>query len=274
MSRLPIGSLALSLAGLLVFIVACIVAFALGGTGKIEASRGQLEAAQASVAAAYYIAIGGGCFLVLCATLGLALGLVFLFRSGMVRPRPHGFGLAVVGSSLSAASLVCLPQVLVCGWLLLEVAHSACLSGTEAGAVAAAEDEMRQLCQAARAYAAEHGERLPAGHDWPQVLTHAAGLSPKILDYSPYYPGEFRSYAMNGRVGARSLCEIPDQSRTVLFFECEPESPPDSGPESLPKYPRHGCRYTIGFVDGHVERVLPQEFGRLIWEPCAGPGAQ
>jgi prepilin-type processing-associated H-X9-DG protein len=79
-----------------------------------------------------------------------------------------------------------------------------------------------------------------------------------------------RAYAMNAALNGSIA--YPDVGRTVLFFECRPGAPPAGGPDLLPDKPRHAGRYVIGFLDGHVESVAPEEVRRLIWQPKPEPG--
>ena len=67
--------------------------------------------------------------------------------------------------------------------------------------------------------------------------------------------------------GLNGTINHADSGRIVLFFECAPGSPPSGGPELLPQKPRHANRYVIGFLDGHVESVAPEQVRNLIWQP-------
>jgi hypothetical protein len=75
---------------------------------------------------------------------------------------------------------------------------------------------------------------------------------------------------MNAALAGMTLNAVRTPSETVLFFECTPGSPLAGGPELLPDEPRYDRKYLVAFVDGHVERVPPEEVGDLVWEP-GGP---
>ena len=64
-----------------------------------------------------------------------------------------------------------------------------------------------------------------------------------------------------------SLDDVKAPALTVLFFEAAPGSPLAGGPELFPGSPRGPTGYIIGFVDGHVEAVVPEDIEALIWQP-------
>ncbi|MGB2997343.1 MAG: hypothetical protein WBC59_01750, partial [Phycisphaerae bacterium] len=129
---------------------------------------------------------------------------------------------------------------------------------------------MRQLCMAANLYAMDHDDTLPPADSWQEEVLPYAGDNEDLLA-DPSEPDAGRAYAMNARLSDFPLSTVRNADRTVLFFECRFGAPPGGGPELLPDQPRHPGGYVIGFVDGHVEGVAPQETDDLIWDPDREP---
>jgi prepilin-type processing-associated H-X9-DG protein len=126
-------------------------------------------------------------------------------------------------------------------------------------------NNLNQIGKAAQMYAMNNNEqRLPAADTWPHALTDMGAITDNVL-LLPGRDAEGRGYAMNAAMGGVAMSRIRESSRTVLFFECAPGSPTAGGPELLETPPPFPGGYGIGFADGHVERVDPDDIGDLIW---------
>jgi len=122
---------------------------------------------------------------------------------------------------------------------------------------------VKTLCTTAVDYADAHDGKLPPADSYPQALAEYMGRAPKLRD--PGAKDAERSYAMNASLDAANLFGLGDIGRTVLFFECRAGAPCAGGPDDLPDKPRYRGGYVIGFVDGHVVQVAPEEVDDLIW---------
>ena len=127
---------------------------------------------------------------------------------------------------------------------------------------------VKTLGRDAHWFASNHENRFPMGADWPEALRAAPGFAESSLT-DPASPASGRAYAINAKVAGHQLSAIHRPDRAVLFFECAFGSPPGGGPELLPPQPRRPGGYVIGFCDGHVERILKEDLGQLLWEPGA-----
>jgi len=204
-------------------------------------------------------AIGGVVGLVLC-VMGLclsALGLRRIRRSGVGQLKGRGEAIGgIVTSSLGIA---------VFGVFLALVIPAASTALDLARGLYSAE-RLERLCKAAIRYSEANKGRLPSASDWPQAL----GIRDEdLMDTSQPQAG--RCYAINAGVAGKGF-PVPQARKTVLFFECAPGTPPAGGPKDLPPKPRYGGSHGIGFCDGHVERVFPDELGGLIWDSFGTPG--
>ena len=212
--------------------------------------------------ASLVLGIAGPCTVGLGSIIGLILGIVGLVKIGKSAGAKGGRGLAIAGIVISAIGLLVLPAILAA--ILLPAVFGALDLAHATSSVS----NVKQLCTAAQVYATSHGEQLPPADSWPQVFQEQMGLSAAVMADPADQQGG-RAYAMNA--GLDSKATAPDMGRTVLFFECRPGAPPAGGPDLLPDKPRHAGRYVIGFLDGHVESVAPEEVRRLIWQPRFAP---
>ena len=136
-----------------------------------------------------------------------------------------------------------------------------------------AEQNVRKLCLVSRACAAENRGLLPVA-TWPDAFREQKYIAdePVLLDPGNRETG--RMFAMNAALRDAVISSTPDNSRTVLFFECSPGAPPAGGRELLPAAPRYKGKYLIGFVNCHVDWIEPDDLDRLIWDPKAGPAGE
>jgi prepilin-type processing-associated H-X9-DG protein len=208
----------------------------------------------------------GPCTAGLAAVAGLILGIVALSRIAKSAGQLTGRGLAIAGIILSAATPVLLAIVAMVAAILMPAVFGA----RDMAKSSQSMSNVKQLCVSAQVYADSHRQQLPPADSWPEALRNY-GIDDQILA-DPSEPDAGRAYAMNAALSGLHFGAVRDRQRMVLFFECRPGAPPGGGPELLPDEPRHAGRYVIGFLDGHVERVAPEEVGRLIWQPKREPG--
>ena len=210
------------------------------------------------------LGIAGPCTLGLGSIIGLILGIVGLVKIGRSAGAKGGRGLAIAGIAVSGLGIAILPFL----GMLAAILMPAVFGARDVARATVSANNVNQLCKAAHQYAASHREQLPPPDSWPQVLQEQMGL-PAAVMADPGDDKGGRAYAMNGGLGG--TIQHPGPSQTVLFFECRPGAPPVGGPDLLPDKPRYAGRYVIGFLDGHVERVAPEEVRRLIWQPRFAP---
>jgi prepilin-type processing-associated H-X9-DG protein len=128
-----------------------------------------------------------------------------------------------------------------------------------AGAAAAKADCMsnvKQLCLAAMMCAADFNDTYAFS---------PANLKARLMPYSrdaklfacPNAKGAAAAYSMNPAVAAKKAGKIVHPERLVLFYE---------GAKGKLTY-RHKGTATVGFCDGHVERVTPKRAAALRWKP-------
>ncbi|HET6442744.1 MAG TPA: DUF4190 domain-containing protein [Phycisphaerae bacterium] len=213
--------------------------------------------------ASLILGIVGPCTVGLGSIIGLILGIVGLVKIGKSAGAKGGLGLAIAGIVVSAVGLLVLP-------LLAAILLPAVFSALDMAKSSQSMSNVMHLCKAAHQYADSHREQLPPADSWPQVLQDEGIIVGDEILADPSDADAGRAYAMNAGLGG--TIQHPDPTHTVLFFECRPGAPPAGGPDLLPDNPRHAGRYVIGFLDGHVERVAPEEVGRLIWQPKREPG--
>ena len=218
-------------------------------------------------------AIVGFCIPVVGGILAVVLGAVALSKISKSAGATSGKGLAIAGLVVSAFSILVIPVIAI----LVAILLPAMVVARDMACGVQSISNVKQLCMAAEVYATEQDQQLPPPDSWPQVLEMYLGgktTADKLLA-DPGDEEAGRAYAMNAKLTEQysRLPLIRQSSRTVLFFECAPGSPPSGGPELLPTKPRHARGYVIGFCDGHVEAVDPEKVKQLIWDPQAAmPG--
>ncbi|MBM4020331.1 MAG: DUF4190 domain-containing protein [Planctomycetes bacterium] len=208
--------------------------------------------------ASLILAILGPCALGVGMLLGIILGIIGLVKINKSGGQLRGQGLAIAGIVISGAWFLLVPVLVAI--LLPAVFHATGMASSVPSA-----NNVNQLCKAVHIYASDHGDKLPPADRWPDALIQQGGLPPEVMS-DPGEQNGGRAYAMNAALGG--TIRHPDPGRTVLFFECRPGAPTAGGPELLPDEPRHAGKYVIGFLDGHVESVEPEEVRSLIWQPA------
>jgi len=211
--------------------------------------------------ASLILGIVGGCSLGVLSIVGLVLGIVAAKKIKASGGAMGGRGMAVAGIVLSIVTLILGLVLAALGWYGITGACDMANSASSA-------NNVKQLCSATMQYATSHRQKLPPADTWPEVFQQQVGLSPQVMA-DPADEKGGRAYAMNAALAGGTLV-APDPGRTVLFFECRPGAPACGGQDLLPEKPRHANLYVIGFLDGHVESVPPENIRGLIWEPKPG----
>jgi prepilin-type processing-associated H-X9-DG protein len=102
--------------------------------------------------------------------------------------------------------------------------------------------------------------------DYDQVFVpNAAKYAEAIMPYmknraaltSPLDPPGTVSYKFNPQLAGKSMAAVKNPANMVMLFEGEYKKP----------LFRYEGRAVIGFADGHVKLVTPQEAARLRWTP-------
>ncbi len=189
--------------------------------------------------------------------IGFVMGLTAVIRIPRSEGRVGGYGVAVAGLSVSALSMIAGPLLTL---LVASVAVPSLAAARQAAHNAKSMMVLRELAAVTRTYVYEDSRPLPPGDELVDVLGgYSAGIAALIA------PDGEPIYAMNRNVGGRRIQDIATPSRTVLFFEVEPGSPPQGGPELLPARPAFIEGYAIVFVDGHTENVRRERVAGLVW---------
>ena len=166
-----------------------------------------------------------------------------------LRAKPGiGAGTAIAGTAIAAA-----------------IVFPAFARARDAAQAATCAYSIKQLSDAALAYADAHQGKLPSSTSWQSQLKPY--LKKPISDLK--CPSKESVYAFNKNLSGASLSKITNPSRVVLFFEAHEGLPNASGGREDAVFAHHG-QTSIAFADGHVQRMaeLP---GRSQWVPFAAP---
>ena len=231
--------------------------------------------------ASLVLGIVGTIFCAVASLVGLILGIVSLNTIKISAGQLTGRGLAIAGIVTSSVSIML--GLLMLTLPLIGIAVSipwmkTFTQGTVSSQQIVGESNMSQLCLAAALYSNENAGLLPDPDAWQEQLQPYV---PDIdeLTSSPFDPDVGRLFAMNAYLIGSSaaqplpvaLTDIPEQDRTVLFFEVSSGSPSSGGPELLPAEPQGPDGCIIGFADGHVEVIPPEQIDDLIWNDLPSP---
>ena len=199
-------------------------------------------------------------FCILASPVGLILGIMAKNQIKKSEGRIQGSGLATAGIIVSCVTFI-----------FGGVATVAILSGAMLPSLAKAKQKaqtincvnnMKQLGLAARLYAGDNNNKLPASKNWSDLLSPTVG-SPKVF-VCPTDPTHRSSYAFNAKLSEKNLNEVNPQ--TVLFFESDGDWNSSGGPEDMVTN-RHGSRLVICFADGSVKQIRSADVDTLRWEP-------
>ncbi len=96
---------------------------------------------------------------------------------------------------------------------------------------------------AARTYAADYDETLPASHSWPRLLAGDYLGHEDALRCPEDKSEDSISYALNSRYGGTRIDEHPEPDACMLFYDADPQGRP------VPRH--HGWTYCV-FLDGSI----------------------
>ena len=201
----------------------------------------------------------------LTAIVGLILGIVGLCAISKRTEQLKGKGLAIAGIITSAIAIVLIPFMAIFMAIFIP---SFSIARTQAMKIVSMSNA-KQICLAMALYCDENDGRFPPAENWPDVLKPYIG-NERIL-ISPFAPEAGRAWAMNKNLDGRKLRDIKHPHRTVLIFETRFNTPPAGGIELLPEGTQERKCYIIGFVDGHVDCVIPEKLDEFIWMPGLQP---
>jgi prepilin-type processing-associated H-X9-DG protein len=190
---------------------------------------------------------------------GLVLGIIALVRINQSHGQLGGKGMAVAGTSVSAALLLLMP--IPAAMLLPALAKA-----KHKAAGVQCMSNVKQLNLGVMMYSSDNNDHFPSGTIWCDAL-RAYVTNEKAYICSQGKPGQRCHYALNAQLVGRELKDVQAPAETVLIFETDGGWNVSGGRELLPAKPRHSGAYTVGFADGHVEMVRPARLEKLRWEP-------
>jgi prepilin-type processing-associated H-X9-DG protein len=121
-------------------------------------------------------------------------------------------------------------------------------------AKAVCSSRLMALAAATLAYAADHGDRLPAVRTWEnEILVSSTGDGRALCPTG-------RGYAYNAAVAGAAVQTVP--ANTVLLFETVAGSSASGGADLLPDLPGHLGGDNYAFADGHVVWVMRKKVGQ------------
>ncbi len=137
------------------------------------------------------------------------------------------------------------------------------LQGAQENAqLTACTSNMKQLCLAALMYSQENNDTLPT-EDWVEAIYPYC--KNRAMYVCPGQPDKKVAYALNEAIAGVPMAEVKSPAQAVLLFEADlPDDAPFGGADAVPEPPRHGDRIVVGFVDGHVKAVSPDELRELL----------
>jgi prepilin-type processing-associated H-X9-DG protein len=190
---------------------------------------------------------------------GLILGIIALVRINKSNGQLGGQSMALAGTIVSGAFLLLMP--IPAAMLLPALAKA-----KQKAAGITCMNNVKQLSLGLRMFSDDNKDLFPPGTNWCDALM------PYVQNKSTYLcplgnPGQRCHYAFNARLAGRETKDIQAPAQTVLLFETEGGWNVAGGRELLPAKPRHAGAYTVGFVDGHTEMVVPSRLEKLRWEP-------
>ncbi len=119
------------------------------------------------------------------------------------------------------------------------------------------QSNLKQLSMAVMMFAQDHDQTLP-GDDWQVALRPYFGNAAILR--SPAWGEQPVGYALNEAIVGLNLAEVAQPARTVLLFETpEAAELPVATSEQVPDEGPHNGRLAVGFCDGHVELLTPDE---------------
>jgi len=190
---------------------------------------------------------------------GLVVGIIALVRINKSDGRLGGKGMALAGTTVSAALLLLAP-------ILAAMFLPALASAKQKAFNIQCMNNVKQLNLGLIMYAGDNKDQFPSGATWcdaltPYVKNNATFLCPQGK------PALRCHYAFNAKLAGKSTKDVQAPAETVLIFETDGGWNLSGGREQLPAKPRHRGAYAVGFADGHAEMVRDARLEKLRWEP-------
>jgi prepilin-type processing-associated H-X9-DG protein len=203
--------------------------------------------------------ICGALGLVTCITspIGLILGIIAKNEIGKSEGRVKGSGLATTGIILSCVTFAIFGMAFLAGLLLPALAKA-----RQKAQTVNCINNMKQLGLAARMYAEENHNKLPASKNWSDLLSPTV-RNPKAF-VCPTDPTHRSSYSFNAKLSEKNPNEV--NPSTVLFFESTGDWNSSGGPEDMVTK-RHGSYVVVCFADGSVRQIRSTNVDTLRWDP-------
>jgi prepilin-type processing-associated H-X9-DG protein len=206
----------------------------------------------------------GAVGIVTCVTapVGLVLGFVAHSRIRASNGRLTGSGMATTGIVLSLIAVLLWLLAIPAAVLLPALAKARAKAKWPAQSIVCA-NNLKQLGFAVQMYESNHNDQLPPPESWCDAIQKEVGSS--NVFQCPAVPEQRCAYAFNQRLGGKRESDVNPQ--TVMIFESDAGWNASGGPELLLKSSRHMQLVTVGFADGHVERVTEAQLRQLRWDP-------
>jgi len=131
----------------------------------------------------------------------------------------------------------------------------------EAAVKQACERHLRRILVGVLMYAKDYDGKLPEADRWMDQLRPY--LQDESLYRCPARPEAECGYALNPRWAGKNLRQVPNRARVPLFFETAGSAKGTPG-TALPITAPHGGLTLVGFADGHVEWMAPEEARRCL----------
>ncbi len=202
-----------------------------------------------------------GLVAILTGPIGLVLGLVAINKIKKSQGQLGGYGLALAGVIISAASLV---MAIVFGGVVAAMLVPALKEARAKAQGIACVNNVKQLGLAVRIWASDNNNRFPSATNWCDAVLTCAGTD-KVFKCPAAAPVKRCHYAFNAKLSGLEVAEVSPE--TVMIFESDGGWNASGGPELAPAKPRHPKGFVVAFADGSVRQVSPTEFNRLRWAP-------
>jgi prepilin-type processing-associated H-X9-DG protein len=200
-------------------------------------------------------------FTCVTAVIGLVLGFLAHSRIRQSGGRLTGSGMATTGIVLSSIFML-LGLLAIPAAMLLPALSKAKQRAQSINCM----NNIRQLELAVLLYSGDHKDVLPSATTWCDDITQYVG-SPQTFHCPTGDVSQRGHYAFNAKLSSLPNKKTTNPATTVMIFETDQGWNASGGPELMPKAPRHGRAFVVGFADGHVEVVAETRLSHLKWEP-------
>jgi len=206
---------------------------------------------------------------ILCAPVGLVLGIIALIQISSNRAALKGSGLAIAAIVIG----VILPLVAIPAAIMFPVFARA----RDAAQQSACLNNVKQLSTAMQMYASDWENTYPLAENWndalrdylPKLAANTSASPRKGVWNCPSAKSTQPSYALNRMLAGVADKDVNFVAQTVGIFESMPGMNQVGGPELFPSPARHHNGHSVGFADGHVRSVDASQVGALNFDPRA-----